>query len=92
MQGAGGNPSHAIFRTDPEAFGPDRVGIKDWHSPANRAVLSSDLGALSAPRSCPAGLIADAGLRRCGTDAVINRMEDLNVKVCQEARQITIVC
>jgi hypothetical protein len=68
------------------------AGRKDWHSPANRAVLSSDLGALSAPRSCPAGVIADAGLRWCGADAVINRMEDLNVKVCQEARQITIVC
>ena len=69
------------------------AGRKDWHSPANGAVLSSDLGALSAPRSCPAGVIADAGLRWCGTDAAINRMEDLNVKVChQEAYKITIVC
>jgi hypothetical protein len=68
------------------------AGRKDWHSPVNGAVLSSDLGAMGAPRSCPAGLIADAGLRWCGADAVINRMEDLNVKVCQEARQITIVC
>ena len=68
------------------------AGRKDWHSVANGAVLSSDLGAMGAPRSCPAGVIADAGLRWCGADAVINRMEDLNVKVCQEARQITIVC
>jgi hypothetical protein len=52
----------------------------------------SGLDAMGAPRSCPAGLIADAGLRWCGADAVISRMEDLDVKVCQEARQITIVC
>jgi hypothetical protein len=49
------------------------------------------LSAMGAPRSCPAGVIADAGLRRCGTDAVINRMEDLDVKVCQEAYKITFV-
>jgi hypothetical protein len=64
---------------------------KDWHSPANGAVLSSDLGAKSAPRSCPAGLIADAGLRWCDGDAVMSRMEDLDVKVCQEACKIAIV-
>jgi hypothetical protein len=58
---------------------------KDWHSTANGAVLSSDLGAMGAPRSCPAGLIADAGLRWCDGDAVMSRMEDLNVQVCQEA-------
>ena len=61
---------------------------KDWHSAAIGAVLSSDLGANGALRSCPAGLIADAGLRWCGSDAVKSRMEDLNVKVCQE----TIIC
>ena len=35
------------------------------------------------PRSRPAGLTADAGLRWCGY-AAISRMEDLNVKICQE--------
>ena len=64
---------------------------KDWHSAAIGAVLSSDLGAKGAPRSCPAGLIADAGLRWCDGDAVTNRMEDLNVKVGQEAGEIIIV-
>ena len=39
---------------------------KHWHSAAIGAVLSSDLGAKGAPRSCPAGLFADAGLRWCG--------------------------
>ena len=65
---------------------------KDWHSAAIGAVLSSDLGAKDAPRSCPAGVIADAGLRWCDGDAVMSRMEDLNVKVCQEACEITIIC
>jgi hypothetical protein len=50
------------------------------------------LGAKDAPRSRPAGLIADAGLRWCDGDAVMSRMEDLNVKVCQEVCKITIVC
>jgi len=37
----------------------------------------SDLDTMGAPRSRPAGLIADAGLRWCDGDAVTNRMEDL---------------
>jgi hypothetical protein len=61
------------------------AGRKDWHSAAIGAVLSSDLGVKGAPRFCPAGRIADAGLRWCDGDAVTNRMEDLNVKVYQEA-------
>jgi hypothetical protein len=67
---------------------------KDWHSTAIGAVLSSDLGAKGASRSCPAGLTADAGLRGCGGNAVMNRMEDLNVKVCKEAItcKIAVVC
>jgi len=64
---------------------------KDWHSAAIGAVLSSDLGAKRAPRSCPAGLIADAGLRWCDGDAVINRMEDLNVQVWREAISCKII-
>ena len=64
---------------------------KDWHSTAIGALLSSGLGAKGALRSCPAGLIADAGLRWCDGDAVTNRMEDLNVKVGQEAGEIIIV-
>jgi len=67
------------------------AGRKDWHSTATGAVLSFDLGADGAPRSSPAGLIADAGLRWCDGDAVATRMEDLNVKVGQEAGEIIIV-
>ena len=59
---------------------------RDWSG-----TVPSDLGAKGAPRSCPAGLIADAGLRWCDGDAVTNRMEDLNVKVGQEAGEIIIV-
>ena len=54
---------------------------KDWHSAAIGAVLSSDLGAKGAPRFRPAGIIADAGLWWLRRDAVLSRMEDLNVKV-----------
>src|SRR6516165_8779185 len=43
-----------------------RACRKDWYLAAIGAVLSSDLGAKGAPRSCPAGFIADAGLRWCG--------------------------
>ena len=41
-------------------------------------------GAKGAPRSCPAGCIAEVGLRWCGATPR-NRTEDLNVKVCKEA-------
>ena len=41
-------------------------------------------GAKGAPRSCPAGSIAEVGFRWCGATPR-NRMEDLNVKVCKEA-------
>jgi hypothetical protein len=41
-------------------------------------------GAKGAPRSCPAGSIAEVGLRWCGATPR-NRTEDLNVKVCKEA-------
>jgi hypothetical protein len=41
-------------------------------------------GAKGAPRSCPAGCIAEVGLRWCGATPR-NRPEDLNVKVCKEA-------
>ena len=67
-----------------------RACRKDWYSAVIGALLSSDLGA-KGPRSRPAGLIADAGLRWCDGDAVTNRMEDLNVKVSQEAGEIIIV-
>ena len=36
-------------------------------------------------RSCPAGLLAEVGLRWWRHDAARNQMEDLNVKVCDEA-------
>jgi hypothetical protein len=42
-------------------------------------------GAKGAPRSCPAGWIAVAGLRWCG--AAANRTEDLNVQICKEANE-----
>ena len=40
--------------------------------------------AKGAPRSCPAGSIAEVGLRWCGATPR-NRTEDLDVKVCKEA-------
>ena len=43
-------------------------------------------GAKGAPRSCPAGSIAVAGLRWCG-GAAANRTEDLNVQICKEANE-----
>ena len=57
---------------------------KDWHAGAIGAVLSGISGAKGAPRSCPAGSIAEVGLRWCG-GTPRNRTEDLNVKVCKEA-------
>jgi hypothetical protein len=41
-------------------------------------------GAKGAPRSCPAGCIAEVGLRWCGATPR-NRTEDLDVKACKEA-------
>ena len=41
-------------------------------------------GAKGAPRSCPAGCIAEVGLRWCGATPR-NRTEDLGVKACKEA-------
>jgi Protein of unknown function (DUF3489) len=41
--------------------------------------------AKGAPRSCPAGLVAEVGLRWWRREAAMNRTEDLNVKVCEEA-------
>jgi hypothetical protein len=41
-------------------------------------------GAKGAARSCPAGSIAEVGLRWCGATPR-NRTEDLDVKVCKEA-------
>ena len=84
-------PSLAVFCDQVSLNAVITERRKDWHSAAIGAVLSSDLGATGAPRSCPAGLIADAGLRWCDGDAVTNRMEDLNVKVGQEAGEIIIV-
>ena len=56
----------AVFCGQVSLDGVIRACRKDWYSAAIGAVLSSDLGAKGAPRSCPAGLIADAGLRWCG--------------------------
>ena len=56
----------AVFCGQVSLDGVIRACRKDWYSAAIGAVLSSDLGAKGAPRSCPAGFIADAGLRWCG--------------------------
>ena len=40
---------------------------------------------MRAPRSCPAGSMAEVGLRWCGTTPPSTEMEDLDVKVCDEA-------
>jgi len=52
---------------------------RDWSS----SVVNS--GRRGAPRSCPAGLMAEVGLRWCGANAAIHRTEDLDVKICEEA-------
>ena len=59
---------------------------KDWHSPVNRAVLGSVPGGECVPGSCPAGLIAEMGLRWWRRFAARNRTEDSDVKAFQEAR------
>jgi hypothetical protein len=40
---------------------------------------------MRAPRSCPAGFMAEVGLRWCGTTPPSTETEDLDVKVCDEA-------
>src|SRR6516165_11649003 len=55
----------AVFCGQVSLDGVIRACRKDWYSAAIGAVLSSDLGA-KGPRSRPAGLIADAGLRWWG--------------------------
>src|SRR6266404_4605311 len=40
---------------------------------------------LRAPRSCPAGSMAEVGLWWCGTTPPSTETEDLDVKVCEEA-------
>jgi hypothetical protein len=40
---------------------------------------------LRAPRSCPAGFMAEVGLWWCGATPPSTETEDLNVKVCEEA-------
>ena len=58
---------------------------KDWHAGAIGAVLSVNFGRpKGAPRSCPAGCIAEVGLWWCGATPR-NRTEDLDVKACKEA-------
>jgi hypothetical protein len=58
---------------------------KDWHSAAIGAVLSSDLGAKGAFEILPRRLVRRCGASVVRRDAVISRIEDLNVKICQEA-------
>ena len=55
------------------AFGRDRSG-----SVANPERMR-------APRSCPAGSMAEVGLRWCGATPPSTETEDLHVKVCKEA-------
>jgi hypothetical protein len=65
---------------------------KDWHSAAIGAVLLSNLGRQGRSEILPRRLDRRCGASVVRRDAVINRMEDLNVKVCQEACKIAIVC
>jgi hypothetical protein len=58
------------------------VGTGVW-PPLERYCWSIS-GAKGAPRSCPAGSIAEVGLRWCGATPR-NRTEDLDVKVFEEA-------
>ena len=38
-----------------------------------------------APRSCPAGCMAEVGLRWCGATPSSTETEDLDVNICEEA-------
>jgi hypothetical protein len=40
---------------------------------------------MRAPRSCPAGSMAEVGLPWCGATPPSNETEDLDVQVCEEA-------
>jgi hypothetical protein len=73
--------SIALRRTRPHV----RLRGKDWLSATIGAVVSSIPGAEGAPRSCPAGLMAEVGLRWCGVGRRFNRTEDLDVKLSKEA-------
>ena len=53
-----------------------RLSRKDWHSRANRAVLSPVPDDECVPGSCPAGLKAEVGLRWWRRYAARIRMED----------------
>jgi hypothetical protein len=55
------------------AFGRDRSGT----------VINPER--LRAPRSCPAGCMAEVGLWWCGVTPPSAQTEDLDVKVCEEA-------
>ena len=57
---------------------------KDWHSSANRAVLWSVPGDGRIPGSCPAGSMAEMGLRWWRRQAARTRMEDSDVKAFQQ--------
>ena len=59
---------------------PERTGMR---APLER-YCPLILGAKGAARSCPAGSIAEVGLRWCGATPR-NRTGDLNVQVCKEA-------
>ena len=59
---------------------PERTGIR---APLERCCPLIS-GAKGAPRSCPAGCIAEVGLWWCGATPR-NRTEDLDVKACKEA-------
>ena len=53
---------------------------RDWSG----TVVNSELPK-GAPRSCPAGSMAEVGLRWCGATPPSTETEDLDVKVCEEA-------
>jgi hypothetical protein len=70
-----------------------RTPRKDWQSAAKGAVLSEIPGAWGRSEILPCRLDRRGGALVVRREAVINRTEDLNVKVCEEAvtRKICIV-
>jgi hypothetical protein len=58
---------------------------KDWHSSANGAVLWPILGADWHLEILPRRLDRRGGASVVRREAVINRTEDLDVKICEEA-------
>jgi uncharacterized protein DUF3489 len=59
-------PAFGLIGSFPDSKLSNKIIHKDWHSAVFGAVVSANPGAEGVPRSCPAGLAAEVGLRWCG--------------------------